>query len=453
LRLAEGMVAMMDEDFEPATQHFRLVQSLRCDVNDAELLAISNFWMARCLRHTGRYDDALGFAVEGRRLALEAGYPPMAALMQVLESWLAFQKGRLNEAVRVLREAESVLSQTDDFVTCGNIQSAYGRIARRQSRHEAALEHFDRAIAEFERWDPEHLHKARTLVNIAVVERLIALGRQKAIDRASAQRRADSGRNPGEPPRSARSEIERLHSDARARLAQALEIYTGHRHHRGIGSVHINSGLLQLDGGDLEGAFCHAAEAFSQGEERRDLILLARARVLQCTVENARFEEQIGEDPACHARCAAAFARDAVEYAAQTQNPRLLARAYICQGLTFAAGPAGDLEAARRCCRQAIALLEPEGLEGLAGWDELEILKSRVLRDQPIDPLLRAWSNGVVEDRSFQQLTEEFARIVIPKVWEREDRKVARVAKRLSISPKKVRRILQSAGVREKHDV
>jgi hypothetical protein len=47
-------------------------------------------------------------------------------------------------------------------------------------------------------------------------------------------------------------------------------------------------------------------------------------------------------------------------------------------------------------------------------------------------------------------LTEQFAEIVIPKVWEKEDRKVARVAKRLSVSPKKVRRILARAGKRKK---
>ena len=52
----------------------------------------------------------------------------------------------------------------------------------------------------------------------------------------------------------------------------------------------------------------------------------------------------------------------------------------------------------------------------------------------------------MVDNRTFQQLTEEFARIVIPKVWEREGRKVSRVAEKLSISPKKVRRILHSRG-------
>ena len=80
-------------------------------------------------------------------------------------------------------------------------------------------------------------------------------------------------------------------------------------------------------------------------------------------------------------------------------------------------------------------------------------MKARIIETRPVDPLLRAWSAGVVENRSFQQMTEEFARIVIPKVWEQEGRKVSRVAEKLSISPKKVRRILQSAGAMDKRDV
>jgi DNA-binding NtrC family response regulator len=53
----------------------------------------------------------------------------------------------------------------------------------------------------------------------------------------------------------------------------------------------------------------------------------------------------------------------------------------------------------------------------------------------------------VLGDKSFQQVTEEFAEIVIPKVWAREGKKISRVAERLSISPKKVRRILRRAGL------
>ena len=47
--------------------------------------------------------------------------------------------------------------------------------------------------------------------------------------------------------------------------------------------------------------------------------------------------------------------------------------------------------------------------------------------------------------KSFQQITEEFAEIVIPKVWMREGRKISKVAEKMAISPKKVRRVLHNA--------
>ena len=93
------------------------------------------------------------------------------------------------------------------------------------------------------------------------------------------------------------------------------------------------------------------------------------------------------------------------------------------------------------------SLLQPEGMDRQYVWDDLETLKMRVLHARPVDPILREWSAGVAGGRSFQQMTEEFARLVIPKVWEREGRKVSRVAEKLSISPKKVRRILHAAGL------
>ena len=65
-----------------------------------------------------------------------------------------------------------------------------------------------------------------------------------------------------------------------------------------------------------------------------------------------------------------------------------------------------------------------------------------MLRAGRVNPLLRAWSQGSLGDKTFQQITEEFAELIIPKVWEREERKVSRVATRLSMSPKKIRRIL-----------
>jgi hypothetical protein len=61
--------------------------------------------------------------------------------------------------------------------------------------------------------------------------------------------------------------------------------------------------------------------------------------------------------------------------------------------------------------------------------------------------MLQEWTQGLVRGKSFQQVSEEFAAIVISRVWEREGRKVSRVAEKLSVSPKKVRRVLQSSGL------
>jgi tetratricopeptide (TPR) repeat protein len=353
----------------------------------------------------------------------------------------------LHEAHTLLRQAEEALNPTDDFLSRGNIQSAYGRIARRQGKNDRAVKYFEKAIAEYRQSGGRTLSLARTLLNLAFVKRLVALHAQKHLDHVAASRRTarETPAGAADSPAPTRLRIEQIRQQARACLAEAEEIYTGVQNHRGLAGARINQGFLHLDSGDLECAASEAAEAFAHGNQKSDYIVMARARTLQCIIEHAAMEEQVG-DPGHHHEAAEALARDAVTFAAHTENRRLLARAYVWQGLTFAAEPC-DLEAARCCCEQAVALLEPEGQERQYVWDDLETLKARVLEARPIDAVLRAWSSGVVEHKSFQQITDEFARIVIPRVWEREGRKVSRVAEKLSISPKKVRRILHSAGV------
>jgi len=451
VRMAAAVIAMSQEDFEAATRHLLLVQSFEEEIADAELLAIANFWAGRCFRKMGRYGEALKYTERGEALAVSCGYPEMAAIMQVTRSWLSFQKGKLQEAAALLRQAEVALNPTGDFLSRGNIQSSYGRIARRQGKYERALECFERAIAEYRSGGGGTMQLARTLLNLAFVKRLVALKAQHDLDRAAEARRGAAGESAvALSAREQRARIGEIRREASAHLDEAYETYARYHNHRGIAGVRINRGFLFLDSGDLEHAASEAAEAFSHGSEKSDNIVMARARTLQCIVEIAAMEEQVG-DAAHHHEAAAIYARDAVTFAGKTENRRLLARAYVWQGLACAAEPA-DLDAARRCCEQATALLQPEGLERQYTWDDLEALKARVLRARPVDSVLRAWSAGVVENTSFQQMTEEFARIVIPKVWEREGRKVSRVAEKLSISPKKVRRILHSAGVSERRD-
>jgi tetratricopeptide (TPR) repeat protein len=450
LRMAEGFVAMCDEDRESAIVHFETVLSFERETLDNELVAIAYFWIARCQRKMGRYESALKYAVKGRELALNAQLPKMAAIGQVLESWLTFQEGKPEEARRVLKEAEMALVDADDFVTRGNIQSAYGRIARRQGRYEQALQHFANSIEEYKKRNPQHRNLARALANIAFVKRLIAVRLGKKIDREAARRLKTTGsavRHVARPKMRERAHLENLRSEALAHLAHAESIYARYDNHRGLGTVNVDRGLIHLDSGDLDAAATEAAAAYRLGEDKKDFILEARARILQSRVENARFEEQVEEksDLSQRAQAALDFAREAVDLAKHTQNWRLLARAHIAQGSVLANDFFDDPHAAGECCDRAAALLRPEGQDYV--WEDVQSLRRRLLKAGSTDAVLRQWSQGIVGEKTFQQISEEFAGIVIPKVWKREGRKISRVAARLSISPKKVRRILSKAGL------
>jgi len=452
LRLAEGMIAMSEEATEQAIHHLDFVLGLDQQADDQELLSIANFWKGRCLRMKGEYDQALAYAVKGRQLATELGHEPMAAVMRVLESWLFFQKGDAKQALQILQEAEAILSTTDDYLTLGNIHSSYGRIARRQGRYQHAIEHFTAAIAQYRQRDPCHRNIARTLTNLAFVRRLIALQLRRKIDADAARRRkaATRGRvrdEHGKPQN--RERFEQLRQEALNELDEAATIYQQYHNHHGLGSVHINYGYLYLDSGDLEYADSEAETAFRLGEEKSDYILMARARLLDCMIGNARVEEEIGEsaEPGTRARFAKDCAQEAIELARHTQNRRLLADAYIWQGLTWCNRFFDDPESGRASYDQAVALSKGNHADGT--WEDLEALRARVLRGGRVNPVLRAWSQGSIGDKTFQQITEQFAELIVPKVWEREGRKVSRVASRLSMSPKKVRRILSRVGRRK----
>jgi tetratricopeptide (TPR) repeat protein len=450
LRMAHGFLLMRHEDHAGAAACFEAILAFSEEVEDVELFAIAAFWAGRCYRKQGRYDEALAHTEHGERLALSANFSEMAAIMQVTLSWLAFQKGKLQDAKALLARAMEALEKTDDHHSRGNVLSAYGRIARREGRYEAAVERFESAIAEFRRAGGKPAALARSLVNLAFVQRLLAARSQKEVDRVTAARRA-GGQVPVDGGAGCRAAIERIREQARECLEEAREIYEREPHHRGLAAVAITEGYLRLDSGDLDCATVEAANAYAHAAGRNDPITMARARTLQCIVAHATIEEEVG-DPERNRELAESFARDAVQFASRTENRRVLARALIWQGLTLALEPA-DIEGAKRCCEEAMALLQADGSGKQYVWEDLEMLKSRVLRAQPVERLLRAWSAGIVEGRTFQQISEEFARIVIPRVWEREGRKVSRVAEKLSISPKKVRRILHAAGIKEQEHV
>jgi hypothetical protein len=195
----------------------------------------------------------------------------------------------------------------------------------------------------------------------------------------------------------------------------------------------------------LDSAEQEAENAFALGEEKQDLILMARARILQCMIENAKLEEGIQEDPRRHAQSALDYIRDAIGFARATQNRRLLARVHTWHGLTLCNEFFRSQEAALEAMNAARGYLD-RGFHDTA-WEDFQVLRARVVKAHTIDETLHAWSQGAVGDKTFKQISEQFAEILIPKVWELEGRKIARVANRLAISPKKVRRALNRAGL------
>lgn len=447
LRMAEGLLTLLHDDTEKALRHFALVLSMEQEIEDKELVAIAQFWTARCHRRKGEYDEALKHAEAGRKAALGMGFEKMAAVMRVLESWLLFQKGHPRDATRMLDQAEQVLRETDDHITLGNIYSAHGRMIRRRGNYQEALKLFSRAIDEFQKRSLQHRNLARSLVNIAYVQRLIALQISRQIDAENLKRRK-SGHSSSAASRAERQweRYEQTRNEAFRNLEKAEEIYRHHNHHHGIGSVYENRGLLYLDSGDVDTADEQAQAAWQIGLQENDYILMARSRLLQCTIENAKVEEGI-EGAAGgweHAQAARDYAREAVEAARHTQNQRLLARTYIAKGLTACSPFFNDLEDAKHCCDTAASFLRTVDYDDLG--EQLQVLKQKLARRGNIDPVLRSWTQGVTEGKTFQQISEQFAELVIPRVWEKEGKKVQRVAKRLSISPKKVRRILNRLG-------
>jgi tetratricopeptide (TPR) repeat protein len=429
LRIADAFLAMSAESWDEATRHLAFVISIEPELDDPILPAVAHYWTARTLRQKGEYGEALEHEQKGESAAQNLRFPRMTAVMQVLRSWLLFQRGRNRESWALLDEAEEVLRTTDDHGVLGNIHSAYGRMLRRQGRYESAIRCFERSIEEYRAVNPRHRNVARSLANMAYVKRVLALQWRRKIDAdAAGRRKTETGD---------REKFAQYRGEALDHLREAGGIYTDLDQHHGAGTVRVNSGLLHLDGGDLERASDEAAGAYELGSGKDDHILMARARILQCMIENAKLEEEL---EAASAQTALDYAREAIDLGQQTDNSRLRARAHLWQATTLAGDFFGNPDAARESLDTAMNLVRADQNDPL--WQDLQELRGRIVRGGAVDARLRAWSEGDVGNKSLQQITEEFAEVIIPKVWENEDRKVARVAKRLKVSPKKVRRIL-----------
>ena len=446
VRMAEAFAAMAHEDTDRAIELLGFVLAAERELGSEHLSVLAHFWKGRAHRKKGEYQRASEDIVAARQLAQHLELKKLAAAIQIQEAWLAFQRAEPKEAWSLLDQAEEQLRTTDDDISLGNISSARGRIVRRTGEYAESLSHYQRAVVIYQRRNADHRNLARTLVNAAYVKRLLALNLRKQLDTRAQPSRG--GQRASNGSGSVKRRYMALCHQALADLEEAGRIYALHQHHGGTGSVLVNGGHLHLDLGDIERAAVEGAKAYDLAHSKHDLILMARTRILEAYAENARVEEELGEDAniATHAHQARRYAEEAVQLALQTQNRRLLAGAHIVCGMVAASDFFREWEEARRCEMESAALLRSYDRDHLG--EELAILKSKIMRSIGIDETLRAWSQGIVGRKTFQQMTEEFAEVVIPQVWLREGKKVSRVAARLSISPKKVRRILRSVGLR-----
>jgi len=437
LRIAQAYAALAEEKASLATELLDFVLRVESELMDDNLVTLVHFWKGRALRKKGDYAAALGHIVAARTLAQKNNAAKIVAVIKIHESWLLFQKDERREAFRLLDEAQAEIAMTDHALSQGNIESARGRFVRRSGEYTKALAHFERAVAIYSERHATHPNLARALTNAAYVKRLIALDLRK---------RLHSGKARG--PQHAK--YLQICQEALEMLGRAGDIYSLHHHQGGTGSVLVNAGHLHLDSGDIDRASAEALKAHELGQERGDRILMARARILQAAAANARVDEQLGDDTdtAVFANLALEYAEEAIALAQQTQNKRLLTGAYIARGSTAANDFFQEWDVAKKYVALASDLMSKDDRDHLS--KDLASLKARILRSSGIDETLRAWSEGILGSKTFQQITEEFAEIVIPKVWAREGRKISRVAVKLSISPKKVRRILRNAELLER---
>jgi tetratricopeptide (TPR) repeat protein len=448
LELAEGFVAMYEQDNDAAIRHFQIVLAVENETHNQDLIGVANYWTALCYKRLARYHDAVSYVIAALEFAAKFKHLRTAAVTKVLEAWILFQEGGPKEALKTLCEAEELLAETDDHVARGHLNILYSVILRHKGAYDEALQRSDLAIKEYKKRDEHHRRLAQTLVNDAIAKRLLALEFSEQFDHEIARNRnvllKNQPRN-GYDIKRDRESVKLLRDKAFQDLDEASAIASQYQDYPAEGDVHVTYGYLHLDEGDFDRATSRALAAYSLGNDKNDLVLKAQARILQSAVESSKVDEQIIEQSGSRKsrRLSCEYAREAVEHAKKTQDRELMAQATVILGRALVND--GDLGEARACCDQAAELLKT-GIRDQA-WRDLLVLKSKFNKAGDIETIFREWSQGAVGDKTFKQINDDFAAIIIPRIWRHEGQKVSHVAARLSMSPKKVRKILRNQGI------
>ena len=446
VHMAEAFYALATDNVDACIQTLESVLRLNRELLSTDLAMLAHLWKARAHRKKADYVKALEHINAAHELATNLpNADALIAIVQVQQGWVLFQRGNAARALQVLDAAENVLRRTDHWIALGNIESARGRIIRRKGDYLKSCDHFNRAVEFYERRNPHHPNLARAVINLAFVKRLLALQLRRHIDHTVLHRKTSAGGKTasGDRLQPLQRQYRELYQSAILELDRAKQICILHHHHSGLAGALLNAGHLHLDGGDLDLATREASEALALAEQTNNVVVKARARILSGWIENARFEGLFGqpEDAPNYARRAKLHCLDALALAESTQNKRLLLNAHIALGEVAANDFFHDYDLARRCVDAASALLAVEDADYTL--DELNALKAKLTQKVGIDDTIRAWSQGMVSGKSLEEVTERFAEVVVTQLWLRENRSIARVARLLSSSPKRVRRLIR----------
>ena len=444
LQLAEAFYSLSMDDPDRAIATLEIALRLDDHLLEPSLKLLAHLWKGRAHRKKADYVLAFTHIDAARALAVELpNSAVILAVIQVQHGWLIFQRGDTTQALNIFSQAEAVLNKTDHYIARGNIESARGRIVRRNGDYVKALHHFHQAVSFYGINHPDHPNLARAVTNLAFVKRLLALQLRKHIDSA-VTRRSGTSRNVRTGP--LQKQHQELYRSAVEELERAKRICVLHEHHSGLTAALLTAGHLHLDVGDLDAAAREAGEALAIAESTHSAVYTARASILSGLIANAHVEELLGhpEDAPAFARRARQFCVDAIALAETTQNKRVLLNAHLALGEVATNNFFNDFDLGRRCAEIAGTLISAEDADYVV--DEFNALKSKLLRNVGIDDTLRAWSQGILDGKTLQQVTEEFAELVVTQIWNREERKISRVATQLSMSPKKVRRLIRHAA-------
>lgn len=388
LHIVEGVIAMHGEEYDEARDHFEFAQCLlKKEITNQDLMAFVTGAIGRALTKKGMYREARKFVHNAIETAHNAGRKETAAALAVMKAWIMFQQNESTEATKTLAEAEVVLQDSDDNLTLANIKAAMGRIARRNGRYAEALKLYETAVDYYNKCDCDtpHPNLARAFANMAFLKRLIAQricnGRNRVCQDVAVE-------EPNERVTTLES-VQKLRMEARQYLNQAAVIYKRDQDYRGRGSVLLISAMLHIDDLGFDIASLELEHAYALGQQKSDSILMARTRIVQCTLENSR-ADTAADSIACHSHAekAHSFAAEAVSLALKTHHNRLTAHAYIWLGIMHLNFHFFDPRNASECYRNAQEFLKSHDIDNclpdIEGhdyvWEELKLLARKLER-------------------------------------------------------------------------